>query len=219
MLSPQFFTRRQLIPSNSNSLSLFIWFLPLHLFLTLITTIPSSSYIQLYSSNWLLLATASRERWRMTLKGSLSSHLCFHSHMSLSLPLQKPPKSMISRLTLALYCWWGVKGSTLCWKRWIDLGLGVVKNLQERWGSFFVKGEPRSVSCGSTFPILFPPSILFWDFKVLFFSSLSNTPFWDRPLSGAVGSYSDSNPIIVTHNHSHTLSKLPTFRSVLAAIW
>ena len=178
MLSAPFFTRRQLILSTSNSLSLFIWFLPLHLFLTLITTIPSSSYIQLYSSNWLLLATASRERWRMTLKGSLSSHLCFHSHMSLSLPLQKPPNSMISRLTLALYCWWGAKGSTLCWKRWIDLGLGVVKNFREWRGYYFVEGDSRSVSWGSTFPILLHLSLFSWDFKVPF-SSPSNTPFWD----------------------------------------
>jgi len=37
-------------------------------------------------------------------------------------------------------------------------------------------------------------------------------------ISGAVGSYSDSKTVIVTHIHSHTLSKLPTFRSVLAAI-
>jgi len=37
-------------------------------------------------------------------------------------------------------------------------------------------------------------------------------------ITGAIGSYSESNPVIVTHIHSHILSKLSTFRFVLASI-
>jgi len=50
---------------------------------------------------------------------------------------------------------------------------------------------------------------------LMFFVFLSNA---HSDINGAVESYSYSNPVIVTHIHSHTLSKLPTFRSVLAAI-
>jgi len=54
--------------------------------------------------------------------------------------------------------------------------------------------------------------------EILRFFSSPPSPTPHSEITGVVGSYSDSNPVIVTHIRSHTLSKLPTFRSVLAAI-
>jgi len=50
------------------------------------------------------------------------------------------------------------------------------------------------------------------------FCSSPPSPTPHSEITGAVGSYSDSNPVIVTHIRSNTLSKLPTFRSVSAYI-